>query len=203
MEEIGLDKEKAEQLRFYLDRKNMLEAEMLLRNEAVSSTIQCRISQIATLFGEREVLETAKSISSYPRCRAAVKNLEEVYDILSECGFEQYLSIDLGMLKDIDYYSGIIFRGVIDDLGYSLLAGGRYDALCESFGRALPATGFAIGIKRVLVALESQGKLKKLPVSDVVGWVPLRLVVRQPFAMRKNCGKRKVSLWNAGRATGI
>ncbi|MHB1316148.1 MAG: ATP phosphoribosyltransferase regulatory subunit [Christensenellales bacterium] len=168
MEEIGLQKEKAEQLRFYLDRKNMLEAELLLRNEAASRSVQRRISQIATLFGEREVIEAAKSVSSYPRCRAALKNLEEVYDILCKCGFEQYLSIDLGMLKDIDYYSGIIFRGVIDDLGYSLLAGGRYDALCETFGRDLPATGFAIGIKRVLVALENQNKLKKLPESDIV-----------------------------------
>ena len=168
MEEIGLEQEKAEQLRLYLDRKNMLDAEMLLRDEAVSGSVRRRISQIATLFGERDVLETAKTISAYPRCRAAVKNLEEVYDILSKCGFEKYLSIDLGMLKDLNYYSGIIFRGVIDDLGHSLLAGGRYDALCETFGRDLPATGFAIGIKRVLVSLENQKKIKELPVSDII-----------------------------------
>ena len=168
MEESGLSREKAKQLRFYLDRKNMLESEILLRDEAVSSGVQKRIAQIATLFGGREVIESAKALSNYPRCRAALKNLEEVYDILCRCGFEKYLSIDLGMLKDTDYYSGIIFRGVTEDLGSSLLAGGRYDALCSTFGRDLPATGFAIGIKRVLVALEKQSKLRKLPRSAVV-----------------------------------
>jgi len=46
--------------------------------------------------------------------------------------------------------------------------GGRYDRLVSEFGRDLPATGFAIGIKRLLIALERQGKLEEIPPVDVL-----------------------------------
>ncbi|MGI6169726.1 MAG: ATP phosphoribosyltransferase regulatory subunit, partial [Christensenellales bacterium] len=87
---------------------------------------------------------------------------------LKAYGLAQYISIDFGMLKRIDYYTGIIFRGITDDLGCPILAGGRYDTLIESFGRDACATGFAIGLKRVLIALERQGKLREIPRLDAV-----------------------------------
>src|SRR5690606_41885318 len=42
-------------------------------------------------------------------------------------------------------------------VGYLLVTGGRYDDLVARFGRPLPATGFAVGLERLLLALERQG----------------------------------------------
>jgi ATP phosphoribosyltransferase regulatory subunit len=64
------------------------------------------------------------------------------------------------MLHDIAYYSGIIFRGLTPGIGFPVVSGGRYDELLQKFGCPAPATGFALGIKRVMIAMERQGLLK-------------------------------------------
>lgn len=74
-------------------------------------------------------------------------------------GYEGYISYDLGMIKPLSYYSGILFSGLVKDLGAPVLSGGRYDNLADAFGKHMPAVGFAMGLKRILVALERQGSL--------------------------------------------
>ena len=54
--------------------------------------------------------------------------------------------IDLGLVQEIDYYTGMMFRGYMGGAGAPVLVGGRYDSLCGKFGRDIPATGFAIDI---------------------------------------------------------
>ncbi|HBU12753.1 MAG TPA: ATP phosphoribosyltransferase regulatory subunit, partial [Clostridiales bacterium] len=90
----------------------------------------------------------------------AVENVREVYEILCDFGYGKHLSIDFGLLNNFNYYSGILFRGIADGVGVPILSGGRYDELLREFGADLPATGFAIGIKELLVILEAQGRLK-------------------------------------------
>jgi len=52
------------------------------------------------------------------------------------------------------------------DLGQPLLSGGRYDGLPTRFGREMPATGFAVSLKLLLIALERQGKTFAAPIPD-------------------------------------
>ncbi|MEF9864666.1 MAG: ATP phosphoribosyltransferase regulatory subunit, partial [Christensenellaceae bacterium] len=61
---------------------------------------------------------------------------------------------------NFNYYSGIIFRGISDRIGTPILSGGRYDDLLQEFGASAAATGFAMGIKELLIVLEKQGALK-------------------------------------------
>jgi ATP phosphoribosyltransferase regulatory subunit len=72
------------------------------------------------------------------------------------------------MAHTANYYSGTIFRGLVAELGQPLLSGGRYDDLPERFGRALPATGFALSMKLLMIALERQGAAFAAPVPDIV-----------------------------------
>jgi ATP phosphoribosyltransferase regulatory subunit len=168
MEEADLNREESETLREALDRKDMLGMELVLRDKPLSSGLKERIMQLAMLYGGEEVLGEAYDFSAHPRCRSAVEHLKRVYALLEAFSLSQYVSIDFGMIKSIDYYTGVIFRGITDDLGYPLLAGGRYDTLMGSFGREACAIGFAIGLKRVLVALQRQGRLSELPLLDAV-----------------------------------
>jgi len=91
-----------------------------------------------------------------------------VYEILKGYGFDRYVTFDLGMVQSFNFYTGIIFRCITGELGYPICGGGRYDNLVSEFGRDLPATGFAVGIKRLLIALERQGKLVEVPKVDVL-----------------------------------
>ena len=71
------------------------------------------------------------------------------------------------------YYSGMVMRGINKNLGRPILSGGRYDGLCDSFGKHVPAVGFAIGIGYLVTALDNQDKLQKMPeIEVVVGYAP-------------------------------
>ena len=74
----------------------------------------------------------------------------------------------LGMVHEAGYYSGIIFQGQTASLGQPLLSGGRYDGLPSRFGREMPAVGFAVNLKLVLIALEKQGCSFEAPVPDLM-----------------------------------
>jgi ATP phosphoribosyltransferase regulatory subunit len=168
MEESGIAPKEIEELRRHIDRKNSLEAEIFLNTCGMDSSIKDKLMKLPSLYGGPEILEKAGILSQNNRCRSALQNIGTVYELLCQYGYEAYISIDLSMLQDIDYYSGVIFRGITGDLGYPLLTGGRYDGLIGEFGREMPATGFAMGIKRVLIALERQKVLQDLPIPEII-----------------------------------
>ena len=86
----------------------------------------------------------------------AINELSEVYEHLQAYGIQEDVVIDLGILRGFDYYTGIVFEGYSPQLGYPLLGGGRYDNLLDKFGCSRVATGFAVGIERVLLALQNR-----------------------------------------------
>jgi len=73
-------------------------------------------------------------------------NLETVYEILKELEISRYFIIDLGILRDFDYYTGLIFEAYSSNINSILGSGGRYDKLIRKFGLDVPATGFALDI---------------------------------------------------------
>jgi ATP phosphoribosyltransferase regulatory subunit len=78
----------------------------------------------------------------------------------------QRLIFDLGLVRDIGYYTGAIFEVYDPGLGNPIGGGGRYDDLLGRFGRGLPAVGFALGLDALHVAIA--GEERGLPLSAVV-----------------------------------
>jgi len=81
------------------------------------------------------------------------------------------IRINFGIVRGLDYYSGIVFEAFDprSDLG-ALVGGGRYDTLTKAFGREdLGATGVAGGIERIIYSLEKQGIEVNTKVSPI--WV--------------------------------
>ncbi|MGB9661116.1 MAG: ATP phosphoribosyltransferase regulatory subunit [Moorellaceae bacterium] len=105
-----------------------------------------------TLRGGREALKAAGPILRMETAREPLAELEEVLEILERYGLGPYLFLDLGILRDFDYYTGLVFEGYAAGLGFPVLGGGRYDGLLQEFGYPCPATGFALGLERVLAA---------------------------------------------------
>jgi ATP phosphoribosyltransferase regulatory subunit len=56
------------------------------------------------------------------------------------------LSIDLADLRGYQYHSGVMFAAYVDKLPQPIARGGRYDHVCQAFGRSRPATGFSMDL---------------------------------------------------------
>ena len=70
----------------------------------------------------------------------------------------------------------MVFETYTAGLGYPICGGGRYDKMAGAFGREQPATGFALGIERVLLALERQGlNVSGHNAGGYVGWAEGKL----------------------------
>ena len=79
------------------------------------------------------------------------------------------IRINLGIVRGLDYYSGIVFEAVDNEsnLG-SLVGGGRYNKLTETFGRKdMGATGAAGGVERIILAMKKYGIIKEKNTEDL------------------------------------
>lgn len=124
------------------------------------------ILNLPRYFGSRELIEELEKKNVSGKALQALEYLRKVLEILGDWGLDQYVSLDLGMVQSMNYYTGIVFRGFTYGVGFPVLSGGRYDNLLQRFGRDCPATGFSLGVNMILMALERQ---KKLPESRTEG----------------------------------
>ena len=63
---------------------------------------------------------------------------------------------DLGLVRNIGYYTGAVFQVYDPAYGVPLGSGGRYDELLGAFGRPMPAVGFALNVERLHIALTGE-----------------------------------------------
>lgn len=166
LEACGLSAAAAEEVRGHINAKDGLNAERVLRAAGAGRRTLDAVRALPTLFGGAEVFEAAAALTESEEARAAVAHLQEVGRILTDMGYERNICFDLGTVKRLSYYSGVVFSGFVKELGVPVLSGGRYDSLADDFGKHIPAVGFAMGLKRVLVALERQGNLPTPPCPD-------------------------------------
>jgi ATP phosphoribosyltransferase regulatory subunit HisZ len=101
--------------------------------------------------GGREVLEAARSLGGTAVERATAQ-MQATFDALEQRGVAERVQIDLGLLRDLGYYTGAILEVYDPALGHILGGGGRYDGLLGQFGADQPAVGFALYLERVHVA---------------------------------------------------
>ena len=156
MQSIKVKEERKQEIKDAILNKNFVMLEKILSIEDIKDEEKEFILKMPTLRGREEVLEEAGKIISNRLSTSALKEIKEVYNLLRDYGLEEYILIDLGIIRDFDYYTGIIFEGYTDYLGFPVCGGGRYDNLCAKFGKDLPSTGFAIGIERLATILEKE-----------------------------------------------
>lgn len=178
------DKEDIARLKDLIENKNMFGMEEIILNKNMSKELEEMFLKLPELFGTVEILDYAKSVSKNSRVINSINRLEKIYNIMSEYGFEKYISFDLGMLSKYDYYTGIIFKAYTYKTGEAIVTGGRYDNLVGQFGKACPAIGLAIVIDNLILALSRQKLLPFIESSDT-------LIIYTP-------NYRKVAIYLAG-----
>lgn len=139
------DKEEARAL---IERKNFPALSTLLDKYPVNADIEALL-KMTSLYGKGEVFEKAQEILG-EKAQEALKYLKEIYRAIAKEGFEENIAIDLGLVNDYGYYSGIVFKGYAHNMGEAVLSGGRYDNLYKDYSLDYPAVGFAINTEALL-----------------------------------------------------
>jgi ATP phosphoribosyltransferase regulatory subunit len=85
------------------------------------------------------------------------EHLRAVYDLLAPEVAERVI-FDLGLIRDLDYYTGAVCEVYDAALGTPIGGGGRYDDLLGRFGRDLPACGWALAVERLHMARVGEGR---------------------------------------------
>ena len=165
----GLDPIVSDKLRANINDKDFVAIEGILDGIDIDEKLKEVFMELPKMFGG---IETAVAAAKNPiigeKSRAALENLISVYEILKGKGLDKYISTDLGMVPNLDYYTGIIVKGFAKGVAFPICSGGRYDNLTEKFGKALPATGIAIGIERVMTALSDIRERNDENVSEYI-----------------------------------
>jgi ATP phosphoribosyltransferase regulatory subunit len=122
------------------------------------------IEALPFLSGGKEVIEEASKFIKYlPDLERPLSQLSQFISDLDELGYNM-TKVNLGMVRDFEYYTGIIIEGSLEGLGLPVVGGGRYDGLLEKFGPPIPATGFAIGIERVASKLKTKESIPDIVI---------------------------------------
>ncbi|MDO7908501.1 ATP phosphoribosyltransferase regulatory subunit [Paenibacillus sp. JX-17] len=123
-----------------------------------------KLEAILRLRGGKEICEHATQLSSNPLAVESITHLCRVWEVLEAYGVSEHVLIDLTMIGDFTYYTGMTFEGYTEEFGFPVCSGGRYDNLLQQFGRAVPATGFALKTNRILDGVAGSRSQPSLPV---------------------------------------
>jgi ATP phosphoribosyltransferase regulatory subunit len=109
------------------------------------------LTALPQLRGGVEVIERAVELGGED-VSAATSRLRDTAEGITRRGISERVIFDLGLVRDLGYYTGAIFDVYDPALGHVIGGGGRYDDLLGRFGRPLPACGFALYVERLHVA---------------------------------------------------
>jgi ATP phosphoribosyltransferase regulatory subunit len=167
----GLSDPLRRELREAAGRKDMGKMAGLLAAAGVRGSHAKALLAIPFLLGGPEVLDTAGRLAPHSAdCRRSLVQLREVWRQVSAAGLSEHLLFDMGEVRKMEYYTGLVFDIYAEGVGGEIGGGGRYDHLIGRFGRELPATGFAFDLDRLLqlnalwpIARPPQGAVARSP----------------------------------------
>ncbi|MGZ9586947.1 ATP phosphoribosyltransferase regulatory subunit [Paenibacillus marinisediminis] len=137
----------------------------LVSTLALGPELSERLLDVLRLRGGESTFQAAKQIVDEPLVHSSIEHLEQVWEVLKAYGVSEHLMLDLTMVGDFSYYTGLIFEGYSIDLGFPVMSGGRYDNLLQQFGRPAPATGFALKTTRLVDAIRAEDQSEaSLPI---------------------------------------
>ncbi len=145
-ENFDLEYETKEQILDCINRKNSHDIQKILkRNEHISENVKKLIYKIPELSGNLENIE--KELLKYEinvNTKKILSELKQLNSLLLKFYKKSKIIFDFSVVKNLNYYNGIILQGYIEGFPNVILTGGRYDKLFEKFGVDTGAVGFAI-----------------------------------------------------------
>jgi ATP phosphoribosyltransferase regulatory subunit len=138
-----------------LSRRDLVGLDMGVAELGLGESERRLLVRLPELRGGREVLERAEALPG-----DALDGLRALYEQLEQRGVAERVIFDLGLVRELGYYTGAVFEVYDPAVGFALGGGGRYDDLLGRFGRDLPACGVALDVQRVHLAQAAEEALE-------------------------------------------
>jgi len=142
---------RADEISTYLKDKDLPGLKSLSRGPgALTERTVDALSQLPLLYGG--ISQIAKAREVLPQIPAVIEALHTVESLLIELD-DVSVGVDLSDVGAYGYHSGVIFSVYADGWHDALVQGGRYDGVSLAFGRARPATGFSLDLRKLAAGL--------------------------------------------------
>ncbi len=150
MASLGVPEEARPGLLGRLVQRDFVGLHEALQDAGMSGEAEEMLAEVPQRRGGPEILADTP-----PQAQEAVTGLRRLHELLEPEVAERVI-FDLGLTRNIGYYTGAVFDVYDPALGAPIGGGGRYDELLGRFGRSLPAVGFALGVDRLHIALAGE-----------------------------------------------
>ena len=155
LESLGVDETRRAPLLVALSRRDLVGLEHEVDGLGLPADASELLLRLPELRGGREVLDRADALVP-----GATAGLRELCGLLDERGVAERVIFDMGLVRELGYYTGSVFEVYDPAVGFTLGGGGRYDDLIGRFGRPLPACGMAVDVQRVHLAQAAEEALR-------------------------------------------
>ena len=151
--------------------KELLEESLVGENPVIDNEeLNNVLLNLIDMVGGKEILpDIEELVKPYDEPQEALAELEELVKTLDSFGVDNY-TLNLGVARGLDYYTGIVFEVYIPELGAQkqVCGGGTYSLIKVFGGEEIESTGFAFGFDRLMNAIEELNGEKELkPYIDV------------------------------------
>ena len=152
--ELEVAEEERMPLLTLLTERRYVELEAQVDSLGLPRSARDLLALLPRIRGGPEVLERRDGPAA-----AAVEGLRALHAGLEEWGIADRVIFDLGLVRELDYYTGAVFEVYDPAVGFALGGGGRYDGLIGRYGRDLPACGLALDLQAVHTAQAEEERL--------------------------------------------
>ena len=158
---LDLSIEDAERLRQAMHDKKKDEVYQIALSSG-KKEIADELAGLVDAYGSMEIIaEYEERWKNEETLLGMLKHIKKLATILMQSGSEDVL-VDLGRVKNLPYYSGIMFRGFLQDSGAVCFSGGRYDRLYDQFGGNVSAVGLAFDVDVLAERLQVQSNKQRI-----------------------------------------
>ena len=159
--------------------------------------------KLIDMVGDKSILSDVEElIAPYDESKVALEELKELIGLLEDFGVENY-TLNLGVARGLDYYTGIVFEIYVPELGAQkqICGGGSYSLVKVFGGQEVESTGFALGFDRLMNAIEELTEVEELGSHLDIYVIPITEDVRSEAykitqLLRRNGIKADVDLNN-------
>lgn len=145
LEEIRPDERFRREIVHCIGEKNAHDIAGICKRYRVSQEYAELLRKFVGIYGDMaKVLTRMKEICINDGMKKSLRELEALFWLLRDCGYEKHIRFDFSVVNDMNYYNGIVFKGFLNGICEGVLSGGQYDRLMQRMGRRSGAIGFAL-----------------------------------------------------------
>ena len=145
LESLDATAEDTKELLGFIENKNIPAIKALCEKIGVSEEKAASICKITSLYAPVSVaLEEIKDLVVTDKMQAAYSELCSICECIKGAGNADKVYLDFSTVNDMNYYTGITFKGFVNGIPDGVLSGGRYDSLMSKMGKNAGAIGFAV-----------------------------------------------------------